>query len=320
MNTLKRMLVAMLALLPLATGMALADDEHGYSRMFVFGASFLDSGNHFALTGETAHPPFELMGPSYGIGGHHFSNGRTWVEILAQKMELTDWAKPAWLDPAYGNYSMGYGRAREFDWDPLPSLYDQVTAWEYNGYCTGDVDNPMYDTLFIVDSGYFDFVDFVYGTEDPMTVLSQITMAIQDNIERLRNCGAYNILLANIPPLEASPIVENPTPPDPNVPTGSEIYNYYFLQNFVIQYFANEPNNLNILPIDFYEFLANQVLEHPGDFGLTNTTDSCVTFGVTKGALCKNRDEYFFWDPLHPTKYVHAMMAEVAYEAMLLLD
>ena len=60
-KTLKRMMVALLALLPLATGVAFADDEHGYSRIFIFGASFMDPGNHFALTGETAHPPLERV-------------------------------------------------------------------------------------------------------------------------------------------------------------------------------------------------------------------------------------------------------------------
>ena len=100
MKILKRMMVALLAMLPLATGTALADTDHGYSRLFIFGASFIDSGNHFALIGETAHPPFELLDPSYGIGGHHFSNGRTWVEVMAQEMELTHWAKPAYRDPA----------------------------------------------------------------------------------------------------------------------------------------------------------------------------------------------------------------------------
>ena len=85
MKTLKRMMVALLALLPLATGMADDDPEHGYSRMFVFGASFLDPGNHFAVTGEIAYRLFEFAGPSYAIGGFRFSNGRTWVEVLAKK-------------------------------------------------------------------------------------------------------------------------------------------------------------------------------------------------------------------------------------------
>jgi hypothetical protein len=66
MKTLKRMAVALLALLPLATATAFADTEHGYTRIFIFGASFMDPGNHFALTGETAHPPFEDQRPYLG--------------------------------------------------------------------------------------------------------------------------------------------------------------------------------------------------------------------------------------------------------------
>jgi len=91
MKTLQLKIVALLALLPLATGMASADTEYGYSRMFIFGASYMDSGNHFAVTGETAHPPFDPTSlASYGIGGHHYSNGRTWVEVMAQDMDLTE--------------------------------------------------------------------------------------------------------------------------------------------------------------------------------------------------------------------------------------
>lgn len=308
MNALKRMMVALLALLPLATGVAVADTEHGYSRIFIFGASFMDSGNHFALTGETAHPPFEFLGPSYGIGGHHFSNGKTWVEVLAHEMELTDWAKPAWHDPTFGNYAMGYGRAREFDGDPLPSLYDQVQAWDDNGYCTHVA---MDDTLFIIDSGYFDLLDLVNG-EDPFSVMYGMTTAIAENIGTLYGCGARNLLFAYIPPLEASPIA---TPPDdPTTPSPSAIYNYLFLQP-MLQVFANAPYNMNVSTVDFY-ILGMAMLTQPQAFGLTDVTNTCVTFGVTRDAFCKNRDEYFFWDPLHPTKNVHAMFAAEALTAL----
>ena len=304
MKTLKRMMVALLALLPLATGMAFADTERDYSRMFVFGASFIDTGNHFAITGETAHPPFELFGPSYGIGGHHFSNGRTWVELLAQEMELTEWAKPAYSDPAFGNYAVGYGRARELDGDPLPSLYEQVQAWIDNGYCTGA---PMDDTLFVMDSAFFDLGDVIAG-HDPFVILPGMTASIATNIGILRECGARNLLFAYIPPLETSPIV--PPPEDPTAPSLSAVYNYVFLQP-VVQSYAGEPFNMNISVVDYFA-LVSGMMATPAAFGLTNVTDSCVTFGVTEGALCKDRDEYFFWDPLHPTKKVHALFAEFA--------
>ncbi len=304
MRTLKRTMVALLALLPLATGTAFADTEHGYSRIFIFGASFMDSGNHFVWTGESAHPPFVFLGPSYPIGGHNFSNGRTWVEVLAAEMKLVKGAMPAYRNPTFGNYAFGYGRAREFTEDPLPSLYDQVKAWDDNGYCTYA---PMDDTLFIMDSAYFDLVDLLMG-EDPVPVLFGMTNAIADNIARLHECGARNLLFAFIPPLEASPLA--PPPQDPPAPSGSALYNYVFLAP-MLEGFTHEPYNMNISVVDFFGFVSG-MLATPEAFGLTNVTDSCVTFGVTKGAFCKKRDQYFFWDPLHPTRKVHGLMADIA--------
>ena len=308
MKTLKCMMVALLALLPLATGMADENTEHGYSRIFVFGASFVDTGNHFAITGETAHPPFELFGPSYGIGGHHFSNGRTWVEVLAQDMKLTKWAKPAYRNPAFGNYAVGYGRAREVDGDPLPSLYDQVQAWIDNGYCTGA---PMDNTLFIMDAAYFDLGDVIAG-QDPFVILPGMTASIAENIGILYECGARKLLFAYIPPLETSPIV--PPPQDPTAPSLSAVYNYVFLQP-ILQSYASEPFNMNISVVDYFA-LVSGMMATPAAFGLTNITDSCVTLGVTEGAFCKDRDGHFFWDPLHPTKKVHAMFAAFALEQL----
>ncbi len=308
MKPLKRMMLGLLALLPLAAGTSFADTESSYSRIFIFGASFMDAGNHFVLTGESAHPPFEFLGPSYPMGGHNFSNGRTWVEVLAAEMKLRKGAKPAYRNPAFGNYAVGYGRAREFTGDVLPSLYDQVQAWRDNGYCTGA---PMDDTLFIMDSAYFDLVDLLSG-EDPLPVLFGMTTSIAENIGILYGCGARNLLFAYIPPLEASPIA--PPPQDPPAPSGSALYNYVFLAP-VLQSYANEPFNMNISVVDFFAFVSG-VLATPEAFGLTNVTDSCVTFGVTKGAFCKKRDQYFFWDPLHPTRKVHALMADFAMEQL----
>ena len=308
MKTLKRMIVAVLALMPLATGMAVADTDHDYDRIFIFGASFMDSGNHFTLTGETAHPPFELFGPSYPIGGYNFSNGRTWVEVLAAEMKLTKGAMPAYRNPVFGNYAVGYGRAREFSADVLPSLYDQVQAWKDNGYCTGA---PMDDTLFIVDAAYFDLLDLLTG-EDAFAVLGGMTASIAENIVILHGCGARNLLFAYIPPLETSPIA--PPPQDPPAPSGSALYNYMFLAP-MIQSFAGEPFNMNVSVVDFFAFFSG-ILAAPEAFGLTNVMDSCVTFGVTRGAFCKNRDEYLFWDPLHPTRKMHALMAEAALDQL----
>lgn len=313
MKILKRMMVVLLVFFPLTTGMALADAEHGYSRIFIFGASFMDSGNHFAVTGETAHPPFELISfASYGVGGHRPTNGHTWVEVLAQEMGLTEWAKPAYRDPAFGNYAFAYGRAREVDKPIGKSLSTQVNDWIANGYCTGE---PMNDTLFIVDSGYADLLDIMTAPDEGaiMTIMSEMTANIATNIGILYGCGARNLLFAYLMPAEASPIASliPSTPGSPPVSL-SWIYNFIFLKPNVIDVL---PGNMNVFTVDFFSDVT-EVLTTPEEFGFTNVADSCITPYVRKGAFCKKRNEYFWWDQLHPTKEAHALLAEFALEKL----
>jgi outer membrane lipase/esterase len=225
-------------------------------------------------------------------------------------MELTEWAKPAYRNPAYGNYAVAYARAADILPDPVePSLYDQVTQWINNGYCTGDPTNPMNDTLFIVDSGYRDALDLLDGG-DPVAILGGMTTSIAENIYRLYACGASNVLFAYVAPLEKSPLI----PEDPTQPSLSAIYNYMFLQPVIASY-SGDPFNMNISTVDFFAFVST-VLASPEAYGFTNVTDMCITPYVTQDAFCKNRDEYFFWDGLHPTKEVHALLAEFALEQL----
>jgi len=310
MTTLKRTMVALLALLPLATGMAFADTDHGYSRMFVFGASLVDPGNHFAVTGETAHPPFELIDASYGVGGHHFSNGRTWVEVLAEEMELTKWAKPAYRNPVFGNYAFGYSRARDIEPDPMePSLFDQVQDWKDNGYCTGDPTNPMNDTLFIMDSAYADGIDLMNAADEAESnaVLQDWLGSIAANIFALYQCGAHNLLVAYLPDMAAPMVPED----DKGYATAaSALFNYMFLSD-IIDTYSSPPFNMNVSTVDVFAFTTT-VTATPQAFGFANATDTCVTPYVVAGAFCEDPDVYFWWDALHPTKKLHAMLGEFA--------
>ena len=302
MNTLKRMMVALMALLPLATGAAMADTEHGYTRMFVFGASFIDPGNLFAVSGETAHPPFDpIEYDPYGVGGHRHTNGPTWVEVMADGMGLNEWAKPAYRDPAFGNYAFSFARARQVDDPVAPSLGDQVQAWIDNEYCTGA---PMDKTLFVLDAGWADLKDILMG-EAPEVVMPGMIESFATNIGILYGCGARNLLVAYVPPMGIYPGVPADFKEEANFL--SVMYNYGFVQAVVDGYSAQ----MNVSTVDFFGFIS-AVMEAPGIFGFTNVVDSCVTPGVVPGAFCKQRNGYFFWDNLHQSKTAHALMGEYA--------
>jgi len=311
MKTLKRMMVVLMVLLPFATGTLVADSEHGYTRMFVFGASLIDPGNHFAVSGDTAHPPFDEVTPyyyppSYGIGGHHFSNGHTWVEVMAQKMKLTEWAKPAYRDPAYGNYAFGWARARPVDNPVMPGLGQQVQDWIDNGYCTGI---PMDDTLFVLDTAYADLLDMIFGA-DPFEIIPGMVGSIATNIGILYGCGARNLMVANLFPLGAIPGV-----PDPDQVTALGVFYNMAIQDVVDMY----SSDMNTSILDLFS-LGTLMLTAPEDFGLSNVAETCVTFGAIQDAYCKDRNGYFFWDPLHPTKKAHAAIGEFALGQLPVLD
>jgi phospholipase/lecithinase/hemolysin len=314
MKTSKRLLVAVLALLPLAAGTAFADPEHGYTRIFTFGDSLSDPGNTFALTGETSHPPFEPIPlAAYGVGGHHFQDGRTWIEYLAQEMGLTDWAKPAFRDPAFGNFAVAYAPARPVSVAP-PSFALQVQAWDAAGHCAG---GSMDDALFVIEIGGIDVLAALEGAalgQDPMPVLLDTIDHISLNIQALVDCGAQNFLIAKLPDAGIAPGVPDPAKP---VATGLVMAFNQILQTTVVE--ALIADGLNVSTIDFFD-ITTMVTTNPALFGYTNITDTCLTFGVTQGAFCKNRDEYLFWDVLHPTKKLHALIAQIAYGQLPALD
>ncbi len=99
--------ITVLALTMFAPCLAQAMD---FNRIVVFGGSVSDSGNVFALNGGVAnHPPYnqtDLIDPltlvptaPYDVGGHHFSNGATWIEQFARPLGLGENVRPAFATP-----------------------------------------------------------------------------------------------------------------------------------------------------------------------------------------------------------------------------
>ena len=298
-----------------ATTAFAGEPEHSYSTMYIFGDSLSDSGNAFALNGQTAHPPFEeIPSAAYGVGGHHFSNGKTWVEVLAAELELVESAKPAFRDPLFGNFAVGGARATG---GTAPSFTVQV------GYflaVTGGYRDP--DALYVVQFGGNDIRDAInhaataiyFGT-DPFVAIHNATVdvlmpaaaATANNIEILVGAGAQHLLVANAPNLAVAPAV--PLGAKPIAYALSDTFNALLAQQLAAKGIAHET-------LDLFT-IVSQMSAAPGAYGLTDGTTTCLAFGVTAGAFCKDRDEYLFWDGIHPTKTAHRLLGEIAYNNVI---
>ena len=148
---------ALVFLVASLSGTALAQAAD-FERVVAFGDSLMDSGNAFILTGNTATPPFAPV-PSapYAIGGHHFSNGRTWVEELGKNLHLQRSTGPSARNQSvFSNYAIGGSRAR--DGAAGPSASQQVM--QYFAYTGG---SASADTLYAIGFGGNDIRDALEG-------------------------------------------------------------------------------------------------------------------------------------------------------------
>lgn len=126
-ETMKIMPIKAFRLLAVCLGLLFVVSQAAASQqsLVVFGDSFSDTGNAFLLSGEQSTAPYEMIpSAAYAIGGHHFSNGRTWIEVVAANLGAS--ARPVAQNPRNTNYAVGGARARgaaPFDLGGQVSLY-----------------------------------------------------------------------------------------------------------------------------------------------------------------------------------------------------
>jgi len=176
-----------------------------------------------------------------------------------------------------------------------------------------------------VDGLYADAFDIKFAADAgdmvaAFTIMQEVADAIEANIRTLYACGARNFLFVYIPPVEYSPLANQGFPPE-LVPTSlSEAYNHELYLELFDPYDDDPlPADINISAISFFDvFKAILGLRKP--LGFTNVTDTCITYFVTEGAVCKKPNRYFWWDIVHPTKKAHAMLGQVALMYLPKLD
>ena len=154
----------LIVLLPLSDQMMAAKSR--FSGIVVFGTSFSDSGNAFVLLGEAGTPPDYSIGPfdiptlPYARGGHHLSNGATWIEQFARPLGLAGSVRPALQGGANAtNFAVGAARARE---DNINfNLARQVDTFFLQ---SGGVAAP--DALYVIEMGANDVRDafIIFGS------------------------------------------------------------------------------------------------------------------------------------------------------------
>jgi phospholipase/lecithinase/hemolysin len=275
----------------------------------VFGTSLSDPGNAFAVLGATTPPdwsvdPFLVPDRPYARGGHHFSNGMTWVEQYARPIGLGASVKPAFAGTGGTNFAFGGARARALG--PSPHLAQQVGAFlqATRGVAPGHA-------LYVIEMGGNDMRDalqaFAMGQGAVgAQMLTDALAAMRGNIELLYGAGARTFLVWNMPNIGATPAIR-PTPLAGIANMLALDYNVR-LESQVLGPLSALPD-IRIVRFDIYGKL-NGVIESPATFGLTNVTEACLALSAP--FACAHPNDYLFWDGIHPSAAGHGVIAHQA--------
>lgn len=301
--------VSCMTLLLVAPGLAAAQSH--FSGIVVFGTSLSDAGNAFVLVGDSSTPPDFALSPllipsaPYAKGGHHFSNGATWVEQFARSAGLSASVRPALLDPSATNYAVGAARAHD---DGINfNLTRQVdTFLEHSGNVASA------QALYVVEMGSNDIRDAfaIYATGgNGAPILTEALASIAASIQRLYAAGAREFLVWLPPNVALTPALRS-LPPAAQGLAGQLTQVFVAgLSGVLVQLAQNLPG-ANVVPLNAYQLL-NSIVANPTAFNLANVTTACVTPNVAPFS-CANVDEFLFWDGIHPTTAGHAILADEA--------
>ena len=308
--------LAAAAVLTAATASVPTAAQGPFGRIVVFGTSLSDSGNAFALKGGTNTPPDYLLDPllvpsaPYARGGHHFSNGATWIEQFARSTGLAGSVRPAFLsaDANATNYAVGAARAYE-DGINL-NLSAQVDAFlqQFGGVAPSD-------GLYAIEMGSNDIRDafVVYaGGGNGGPILQAANISIANSIGALYAAGARDFLVWRVPNVALTPAIRSLGAGAGQLATGLTMGFNAGLDSVVAQLSALP--GIRIVRLDAYQIL-NDLVADPAAFGLTNVTTACVTPNIPP-FTCDRPDEFLFWDGIHPSKAVHAITAQGAANAL----
>ncbi len=281
-------------------------------RIVVFGTSLSDSGNAYALKGGVNTPPYDdpakidaTLIPSvpYAEGGHHFSNGETWVEQFAKTKGLAGNTRPAFEGSSTEATNYAVGGARAYEDGIHVNLPGQVDK-----FLTVFGSAPS-DALYVIEFGGNDIRDAL-ATGNP-AVISDALTAIGNNISLLYVKGARKFLVWNAPNLGLTPAIRALDSFYPGVAYYAGLLTDAYNANLdlLLNSLAGLPG-IEITRLDVHTKL-NQIVGNPGVFGFSNAEAACIMPAVPPFE-CQATDEFLFWDGIHPTKAGHSVIAQEA--------
>ncbi|MDF1796055.1 MAG: SGNH/GDSL hydrolase family protein [Coxiellaceae bacterium] len=280
-------------------------------RIVVFGDSYSDNGNTFRVSQNT-YPTDKR----YWQG--RFSNGPVWSEYLAKDFGLNPNDPKQFIDYAYGQAQANgslvfqtHNKKQKFSFT-VPDIHQQLDAY------LAQTKHRVHDTLYILFIGANDLFNLKNLADINQQKFIRRTLAAQANlINTLQQLDAKHFLVVNMRDLTAAPIAK--TAAQHLAEKNSKLSQQQILANInkvIIAYnkaLVKKFDDLHEVKIfNAYKFDQQQLKK------TKVTNNACyVNHGNyidPQGPACKDPQNYFFYDRIHPTTTTHKAMARLVYK------
>ncbi|XP_052190728.1 GDSL esterase/lipase At1g71250 [Diospyros lotus] len=321
-----------------------------FRAMYVFGDSLVDDGNNNYLN-SAAKANYYPYGIDFNGGATgRFSNGKTFVDYLGEKLGLA--SPPPFADPnTSGTKLLGgvnYASAAAGILDETGqhfgdrfTLSQQVinferTVNELRTMMSGDILNQYLSrSLAVLVFGSNDYLNnyllpSLYTSSydyNPSEFANLLLNHYARQIVALYSVGLRKFLLAGIGPLGCIPnqLATGQAPPGRCVDYVNQIlgsFNEGLRSLVTILNNGTHPGAIFLYGNTYAVF--GDLLNTPASYGFAVVDRACCGIGRNQGQItclpfpyagfpCSNRDQYLFWDAFHPTQAADAILAQRAY-------
>jgi outer membrane lipase/esterase len=264
-----------------------ASAQTQFSRALVFGDSLSDNGNlHFPVT---AYPPLTL---------YEATNGQVWAEQLFGPLDNTHTT----INPNSANLDLAFGGADTNTASLLhPSTQDQINFFVGAGGVIGPQDVV---SLWVGGNNIGNNLNLASTPANMLAVANSAAFDVGNQLNQLATLGAKTIIVPNLPD-PSSILLYSGGPLAALADYSGTQLNAAVLST--VQTFSAANPSVNVVYVD-QAALYQAVLANPASFGFSNTTQACY---LTPSCLSDPTvwNSYFFWDNVHPTAAMHALLA-----------
>ncbi|KAI8977164.1 GDSL-like Lipase/Acylhydrolase-domain-containing protein [Mycotypha africana] len=149
-------------------------------------------------------------------------------------------------------------------------------------------------------------IRLTYTWDDIDTLDATIMKKYEGLIEELMQEGETQFMMMNMPPLDRAPLWHST---DDQVRIQERVKEFNKKLNDMIERLRTNHPNCDLFEYDAWTVFTD-MLNHPGDYGMTDVDNYCPDWSHPTERGCKPIEQYFWLNDLHPTYHVHDYLAK----------